>query len=404
MNIRHIRSCMLIALLVLLSACAGKEIPQPEVAPPPQAGRSGPPVAFESRETFLANLHPANLEMTSWKQLEPVLRDSLRYVSSKDEAAVAVQYPDGTLTWGDMRRTLVSLLELLPRLDGNPALFAENFEWKAVPGGIAYSGYYEPIVRASRIKKPGYEHPIYCTPPDMQRHKRRKGSYYDRRAIDGRRVLEGKGLELAWAADPVDVFFLQIQGSGRLAFDDGGTVCVNYDSQNGHKYRSSGRIMAAQGLLSQGHIFEQRAWFKDNPHRVNDILFENPSYVFFKFGTKGAIGAMGYELAPWASLATDRTVIPLGSVVAYGVNIPDQKRGEVPLRAVGVAQDVGGAIKKNRIDIFCGAGFDGEYVASHLDKRGPAWVLVARTPSTAPEQTRPLEMAMRAPDKAGNTR
>ena len=378
MHIRSVFLLLLLTLLALLNACAPQQTPQPEIIPP--AGRSGPPVAFESREQFLANLHPANLDMQSWKQMEPVLRDCLRYVSAKDSSAQATQYPALALTWGDMRHTLTTLLELLPRLDENPNLFAEYFEWKAVPGGIGYSGYYEPVIQASRIKKPGFEHPIYCTPPDMQRHKKRHGSYYDRRAIDGRKVLQGRELELAWAADPVDVFYLQIQGSGRLAFDDGSSVCVNYDSQNGHKYRSSGRIMAAQGLLAKGHIYEQRAWFKANPHRVNDILFENPSYVFFKFGSRGAVGAMGYPLAPWASLATDRTIIPLGSVVAYGVNIPDQTRGEAPLRAIGVAQDVGGAIKQNRIDIFCGSGQEGEYVASHLDKRGPAWVLVAKTP------------------------
>lgn len=367
--------CVLLGIMVLLSACA-KDISQPAPVEP-VTPRSGPPVAFEPHDTFLTYLHPSNQGIGSWKELEPVLRDSLRYVSSKDPNAQAVDY-NGSQTWGQMRRTLTLLIELLPELDHNPALFAEHFEWRPVPEGIAYSGYYEPVIAASRVKKPGFEHPIYQTPPDMQTHKRRHGRYHDRQAIDGRGVLQNKGLELAWAADPVDVFYLQIQGSGRLAFDDGTSICINYDSQNGHKYRSSGRIMAAKGLLAKGHIFEQRAWFKANPHRVNEILFENPSYVFFKFGNAGAIGAMGYTLKPWASIATDRRIIPLGSVVAYGVNIPHAEKGEEPLRAIAVAQDVGGAIKKNRIDVFCGAGGDAEYVASHLDKKGPAWLLVAK--------------------------
>ncbi len=367
----------LICGALLLSGCA-RETPVPD--PLPVQGRQGPAVEFESRERFLANLHPANQEMRSWKELEPALRNSLRFVSEKpqDEPAGLDGQATPRLTWGDMRRTLVRLLDLLPELDRDPGLFERHFSWVPVPSGIAYSGYYEPIVRASRTRKPGYEHPLYSTPPDMRRHKRRYGSYYDRRAIDGKRVLEGKGLEIAWAADPVEVFFLQIQGSGRLLFDDGTTAFINYDGQNGHKYRSSGRIMASKGLLKQGHVFEQKEWFKNNPHRVNEILFENPSYVFFKLGNQGAVGAMGYSLLPWASIATDRRVIPLGSVVAYGVNIPDRERGEVPLRAIGLAQDVGGAIKKNRIDIFCGAGDDGEYVACKLDRRGPAWILVAR--------------------------
>jgi membrane-bound lytic murein transglycosylase A len=386
MHCHPFRSALPVVLSALLFAACAKELPRPESAPPkPGAvavtGRLGPPVSFESQEIFLANLSPANLDMTSWKQLEPALRNSLHHIEGKHNADAGPADP--ALTWDDMRRTVTTLLDLLPQLDNNPALFAEHFEWRAVPNGISYSGYYEPLIRASWEQKPGYEHPIYATPPDMRRHKRRHGSYYDREAIDGRKVLAGRGLELAWAADPVDIFYLQIQGSGRLIFEDGSSVYVNYDSQNGHKYRSSGRIMRAKGLLKEGHIFEQRAWLKANPDRVNAILFENPSYIFFKFGSEGSVGAMGVTIEPWTSIATDREVIPLGSVVAYGVNIPDLARGEAPLRAIGLAQDVGGAIKNNRIDIFCGPGEEGEYVASRLDKRGPAWILVAKTDETA---------------------
>ena len=191
-------------------------------------------------------------------------------------------------------------------------------------------------------------------------------------------MLAGKGLELAWAADPVDVFFLEIQGSGRLIFDDGTQAFVNYAGQNGHKYKSSGRIMREKGLLRRGDIFEQREWFKNNPSRVREILNDNPSYVFFKYGMRGPTGAMGYQVDDWLSLATDRSFIPLGSVVAYGVNVPDETRGKLALRGIGFAQDVGGAIKRNRIDIFCGGDERANYVASHLDAKGPAWVLLVR--------------------------
>ena len=136
--------------------------------------------------------------------------------------------------------------------------------------------------------------------------------------------------------------------------------------------------MREKGLLKRGDIFEQREWFRNNPDRVREILNDNPSYVFFKFGGRGPTGAMGHTVDDWLSLATDRSYIPLGSVVAYGVNIPDEKLGSVPLRGIGFAQDVGGAIKRNRIDIFCGGNERANYVASHLDAHGPAWVLLAR--------------------------
>lgn len=333
---------------------------------------------MESPEFFARRLAPQNQELTSWTDLAPSLRKSLAYVKSKPAGGIAASRPGLRVTWGELGQSLEELRALLPRLDADPELLLQRFHWVAVPGGIAYSGYYEPVVRASRTRKPGYEHPIYKRPPDLARVRARRGRYYDRRTIETTGILAGKNLELAWAADPVDVFFLEIQGSGRLLFDDGTQAFVNYDGQNGHKYKSSGRIMREKGLLRRGDIFEQREWFRNNPGRVWEILLENPSYVFFKFGGRGPTGAMGQVVDDWISLATDRAYIPLGAIVAYGVNAPDATRGSVPVRGIGLAQDVGGAIRERRIDIFCGGDQRADYVASHLDARGPAWILLPR--------------------------
>lgn len=369
--------CGLLLALTLLCACAGKSSDVRVEAP--RWRPLGPAVTAEAPQEFVRWLDPRNQDLTSWREMAPTVRKSLRYVKSKPQGALAVNRPGLKLTWGELRHTLERLEALLPRLDAEPGLFLANFTWKAVPNGIDYSGYYEPYVRASRTPKPGYPQAIYKVPPDLAAVKRRnRGRYYDRRTIEEKRVLADKGLELAWAADPVDVFFLEIQGSGRLIFDDGTQAFVNYAGQNGHKYKSSGRIMREKGLLKEGHIFEQREWFKNNPQRVDEILHENPSYVFFRFGNRGPTGAMGQVVDDWLSLATDRKYIPLGAVVAYGVNAPDPDYGTIPLRGIGFAQDVGGAIKRNRIDIFCGGGERANYVASHLDAHGPAWVLVAR--------------------------
>lgn len=364
-------AALALVLCVFLAACGHK------AAPP--ARPSGPAVtAGESAETFLSRLAPANQELTSWKDMGPTVRKSLLYVNSKPQGAWAIRRPGLEVTWGELSRTLTRLQQLLPRLDAEPRLLAENFRWEPVPGGIDYSGYYEPRVAASRTKKPGYEQAIYAVPPDLARVRAKRGRYYDRRTIEEGQVLAGRGLELAWAKDPVDVFFLEIQGSGKLVFDDGTEAYINYAGQNGHKYKSSGRIMREKGLLKRGDIFEQREWFRNNPDRVREILNDNPSYVFFRFGGRGPTGAMGHTVDDWLSLATDRGYIPLGAVVAYGVNIPDETFGSVPLRGIGFAQDVGGAIKRNRIDIFCGGNERANYVASHLDAHGPAWVLLAR--------------------------
>ena len=358
---------LLISICIFLQACAGKKSKAPQLPP------IIPVTMQESADYFVQNLHPQNQNMRSWNDLAPSINKSLRYVSTKPQSAKAINRGTLSMTWGDMRTTLLRLKTLLPELDKNPQLFLDNFRWVALPKGIKYTGYYSPVVRASKTPKKGYTQPIYSRPPELGGNR----PFFTRRQIDEGK-LANRGLELAWAADPVDVFFLEVQGSGCLLLDDGSRVCINYDGQNGHKYKSSGRIMREKGLLKRGDIFEQRQWFKDHPDRVKEILLDNPSYVFFKLGGSGPTGAMGSVVDDWRSLATDRSYIPLGSIVAYGVNIPDQQRGTTALRGIGFAQDVGGAIKQNRIDIYCGSDDRANYVASFLDSSGPAWVLQAK--------------------------
>lgn len=363
------------AAALTLTACGQKRTLPPRQPLLP----TGPAVSLDESENFFAShLKAANQDLAAYADMAPTISKSLRYVNSKPANGIAVSTPHLKATWGELAKTLQRLRDILPLLDANPGLLEQNFRWVAIPGGISYSGYYEPLVPASREKKPGYEHPIYKVPPDLETYRKKHGRYHDRKTIEAGQVLAGRNLELAWAKDPVDVFFLEIQGSGRLVFDDGTQAYINYAGQNGHKYKSSGRIMREKGLLKRGDIFEQREWFRKNPDRVTEILHDNPSFVFFKFGGRGPTGAMGFTVDDWLSLATDRKHIPLGAVVAYGVNIPDAKRGQLPLRGIGFAQDVGGAIKQNRIDIFCGSDERANYVASHLDAKGPAWILLAK--------------------------
>lgn len=363
----------LFLLCLLLLSCAEKKKAEKIEQPLPPSVTNEESVGF-----FLANLKPSNQDLTNFSDMAPTIGKSLIYVNSKAPDSLAINSPLLKVTWGELARTLTKLKDILPLLDRDPSLLEKNFKWVPVPNGIDYSGYYEPRVRASRTKKPGYEQAIYSLPPNLAQVKKKYGKYYDRETIETKQVLAGKGLELAWAADPVDVFFLEIQGSGRLIFDDGTEAYVNYAGQNGHKYKSSGRVMREKGLLERGDIFEQREWLKNNPDRVREILNGNPSYVFFKFGSRGPTGAIGHTVDDWLSLATDRSFIPLGAVVAYGVNLPDAEKGTLPMRGIGFAQDVGGAIKRNRIDIFCGGDERANYVASFLDAHGPAWILLAR--------------------------
>ncbi|MDO5538014.1 MAG: MltA domain-containing protein [Desulfovibrionaceae bacterium] len=360
----------LILPLALVSGCAKKPAPQPM---PPRVALA------ETPQFFADHLHPAGQELDSWKEMAPTIRKSLNYTERRDPDDIAVSRQGLTVTWGELADSLRELRALLPELDKNPGLLLERFRWVEVSGGIAYSGYYQPLIRASRTKKGPYTQAIYAKPPELDSYRRRHGRFHSREAIDGpRQVLAGRGLELAWA-DPVDVYFLQIQGSGKLVFDDDTTAYLNYDGQNGHKYRASGRIIRELGWkLNRGDVLEQRAFFKKYPERQHPVFFQNPSYVFFRYSTRGATGAINEQVDDWLSLATDRRFLPLGGIIAYGVNIPDRKEGTIPLRGLGFAQDTGGAIKRNRIDVYCGDTERANYVASFLDAKGPAWLLLKR--------------------------
>jgi len=365
---------VLLTLMLLLSACAKKSGGESLT---PASGQT--PFPAESPQAFVGMLLPAAQGLASWRDLEAPLANSIAYIGSKPASGVAVNRPGFSVTWRQLANSLERLHALLPQLDNNPGLLTQQFHWVRMDGGIMYTGYYEPVIPASRTRKPGFTQPIYSTPPDMAKVKKRgTRRYHDRTAIDTRGVLRGKGLEMAWM-DPIEAYFLQVQGSGRLRFEDGAESYVNYAAQNGHKYASLGRIMREQGILEEGNVSMAaiKAWLRANPSRQEELFAHNQSYVFFRWGTAPK-GAMDFAVHPWVSLAVSRPFIPLGAVVAYGVNLPEGPNGSRPLRGIGLAQDTGGAIKGNRIDIFCGEGSRAAHIAGHLDVQGEAWVLLAK--------------------------
>ena len=244
--------------------------------------------------------------------------------------------------------------------------FRDNFDWVRVGNGQAFAtGYYEPEIAGSRVRAPGFEVPIYRTPPDLIRCTRADGQtgrgrideagqcvlYYTRAEIeDG--ALANKGLELAWAADPVELFFLQIQGSGRVKMLDGSVLRIGYDNQNGREYVAIGRLLRDRGILPPGGANMQAivAWLRANPDQGRALMRENLSYVFFKPLTGAPLGAMGLPVTAQTTVATDPNFVPLGAPVFLTLDRPEAN-------GFWVAQDTGGAIKgANRFDTFWGAG------------------------------------------------
>lgn len=242
---------------------------------------------------------------------------------------------------GDSAESARAYFELFyrPVLVGNPpALF---------------TGYYEPVLDGSTTRTSRYRYPIYARPPEL----RDGTAYYSRSQIEGG-AISGRGLEIAWLDDPVEVFFLHIQGSGRIRLPDGRMMRVGYAGKNGHAYRSVGQEMVRRGTHTPDQVSAQsiRSWVRNNPGPGHAMLDHNPSYVFFRrlpdlAAHKGPIGAMGRSITGMRSLAIDPRFNPLGAPIWI------EKDGRRPLRRLMVAQDTGGAIKgAQRADIFFGTG------------------------------------------------
>ncbi|MCO5097642.1 MAG: MltA domain-containing protein [Rhodocyclaceae bacterium] len=259
------------------------------------------------------------------------------------------------------------------------------------------TGYYEPLLKGSRARTKRYSHAIYGVPddllvvdlaalyPDLK-------NYRLRGRIDGRKVVpywsraelaqqEGQlaGKALVWVADPIELFFLQVQGSGRVDLTDGSRVRVGYADQNGHPYTSIGRWLVEKGelKLEQASMQGIQAWARANPKRVSEMLNTNPSFVFFRElpdNGGGPLGALGVPLTPGRSIAVDPRAVPLGAPVFLATTFPNSDK---PLRRLMLAQDTGGAIKGAvRADFFWGFGAEAGAQAGRMRQRGEMWALL----------------------------
>ena len=266
------------------------------------------------------------------------------------------------------------------------------------------TGYYEPLLRGSRIPTEKYRYPVYGVPDDLLaievadlfpelkgervRGRRENGHvvpYYTRSEIEqGIAPLQGR--EILWVDDAVELFFLHIQGSGRVRLSNGEVVRVGYANHNGHPYRSVGRILIDRGelTLAQASMQGIKQWGRDNPDRLQALLSENPAYVFFRelpSDTGGPIGALGVPITPRRSIAVDEQSVPLGAPVYLATSWPNTNK---PLSRLMFAQDKGSAIKGGvRADFFWGFGDDAAQLAGRMRQSGQMWVLLPGTIKTS---------------------
>ncbi|HWT13834.1 MAG TPA: MltA domain-containing protein, partial [Allosphingosinicella sp.] len=344
----ELRAALVLGMLLALGSCA-RTVPPPS-APPPAPVE--PPPAPEPANAVAAGVRAG-----------PRL-DSLgitRFAAARALAAFRLSCPDllrredaSGLTRQADWASACAAAGRWP--DADPAaFFLAYFEAAIVGEGEAFAtGYYEPEIRGSRTRQPGYEVPVYAKPPDLldanpatgERGRGRvdeNGDYvlYHERAEIEEGALAGRGLEIAWAADPIDLFFLQIQGSGRLRLPDGSVMRIGYSGQNGREYVAVGRLLRDRGILESPLTMQAIvAWLRAHPEEGQALMRENKSYIFFTELTgPGPLGSLGRPVTPQVTVAADPKFVPLGAPVLLA--------GMESARADGlwVAQDTGGAIR-----------------------------------------------------------
>ena len=304
--------------------------------------------------------------------------------------------------------------DLARAADGKPghdprSFFEQHLKPYAVTNGDGaasglITGYYEPLLRGSRVHRKGFEQPVRGVPDDLLtidlsaiypelKDKRLRGRLegnkvvpYWSRAEMAARGDKAPGKPLLYVDDAVELFFLQVQGSGRVKLPDGSVVRLNYADQNGHPYQSIGKVLVERGELKLEDASMQgiQAWARANPGRLDALLNSNPSYVFFREvanSQDGPIGALGMPLTPERSIAVDPRSVPLGTPVFVATTRPNSA---TPMNRLVMAQDTGGAIKGAvRADYFWGFGKEAGDQAGRMKQPGRLWVLLP--PELAPK-------------------
>jgi membrane-bound lytic murein transglycosylase A len=351
----------------------------------------------------------------------PALNDDLDYEGLDRSIQMSLTYlkkipADRVLAFGSDAYPVSHLIRSLevfggfiqdkPSVDRLDAMVRKDFFVYRAGGAsekVLFTGYYEPELNGSLTETPIYRYPVYSRPDDLVTvdlsafSSRYAGEtitgrytgqtlvpYYDRKTIENRDFFTGRASVLVWVDDPVALYFLQVQGSGKVKLDEGGMLNVHYHTGNGHPYRSVGKILIEQGKIPRAEMSMQaiRAYLKDHPDERESILNANSSYVFFKTEVDGPLGNLNVPLTPGRSIAVDKKIFPAAALVYIQaqkpvVNEAEQIDNWEELGRFVLNQDTGGAITgSGRADIFWGNGPYAELAAGHLQHRGEMYFLV----------------------------
>jgi membrane-bound lytic murein transglycosylase A len=390
---------------LLLAACATKEpaAPSAECAPCATCPACPAPATPAPAQPFARTLQPAAwADLPGWKDDDPAaawpaFMQSCRGLAGKAHGAAWKRVCDAARA-----------AEGKPGFDAR-RFFETNMRPYAILAGDGnasglVTGYYEPLLRGSRARSKEFAQPVRGVPDDLLtvdlaavfpelKDKRVRGRIEGNKVVPywTRGEIEARGdrlpaKTLLYVDDPVELFFLQVQGSGRVKLADGSVVRLNYGDHNGHPYQSIGRVLVDRGDLKLEEASMQgiQAWGRANPARLPELLAANPSYVFFREVPNtpgGPAGALGVPLTAERSIAVDPRAVPLGAPVFLATTRPNSSR---PLNRLVMAQDTGGAIKGAvRADFFWGFGKEAGEQAGRMKQAGRMWVLLP--PEAAPK-------------------
>jgi len=346
------------------------------------------------------------------KLLEPAVLKSLEYFDRLPEDRLC-RFGNVDYSVAELKESLLVFLDII-RYSGSAEAFRKRIEelfdiYQSVGsdgvGGVLFTGYYAPVLDGSREETEEYRYPVYKTPDDhivvnlevfrekyageriIARYEDGKIlPYYTREEIDTARRLMGRGLEIAWLADPVDLFFLHIQGSGVVRLQDGSYIQISYDQANGHPYRSVGRLLIDRGKISAENMSLKsiKRYLREHPEEMSDILNHNESYVFFRIVEDGPVGSLNVPVTEGRSIATDSSLFPKGVLAFIQTKKPViTEDGSIaawePFSRFVLNQDTGGAIKgPGRVDLFCGNGQVAGIMAGHMKEKGKLYFLVKK--------------------------
>jgi membrane-bound lytic murein transglycosylase A len=417
-----------VLLVMLLAACSGTSPAQPEridaaqrdaaaaPAPAPAPVALVPciddePEDLPAPDDAMTLIETGFAELPGWaddrhaEAIPPLLASCARIAELKDDEPVGADGVSGKArSW---RRACAGAARV-PAGDhaAARAFFEAEFTAYAAHGEAGpegkFTGYYVETLRGSRRRHGAFQIPIHGRPADLvsvdltrffddARGRRVWGRLdggalvpYLTRAEIRAGALDGQGLELLYVDDPVDAVFMHIEGSGKVEMDDGSTVWLEFAGKNGRSYRGVGKLLRDLGELKKGEGTMQgiRAWFAANPHRTDEIIDRNSSYVFFAESKQpGAVGTQKVVLTPRRSLAVDRAFVAFGTPIWVDTEAPvPGEKGDRPWRHLLIAQDTGGGILGPvRGDIYWGADADAADLGGRMGGPGRWWLLLPRS-------------------------